>query len=42
MQMFDDPEQEVSRAPKRAKLAAAIVPTSITSSPRHVSGRAQV
>ncbi|KAL0033211.1 hypothetical protein WJX79_009936 [Trebouxia sp. C0005] len=38
MQMFDNSEQEVSRAPKRAKLAAAaIIPTSIPSSPRYVS-----
>lgn len=43
MQMFDNSEQEVSRAPKRAKLAAAaIIPTSIPSSPRYVRGRAQV
>ena len=42
MQMFDNSEQEATRAPKRAKLAAAIIPTSIPSSPRNVSGRAQV
>ncbi|DBB13805.1 TPA: hypothetical protein ACH3X3_000802 [Trebouxia sp. C0006] len=37
MQMFDNSEQEATRAPKRAKLAAAIIPTSIPSSPRNVS-----
>ncbi|DBB04617.1 hypothetical protein WJX77_008660 [Trebouxia sp. C0004] len=37
MQMFDNSEQEASRAPKRAKLTAAVIPTSIPSSPRKVS-----